>query len=25
MKSQKELDMVLPGQSIAKVKDGYMA
>jgi hypothetical protein len=25
MNSQKELDMVLPGQSIAKVKDGYMA
>jgi len=25
MKSQKELDMVLPGQSIAKVKDGFMA
>jgi len=25
MKNQKELDMVLPGQLIAKVKDGYMA
>ena len=25
MKDKKESDMVLPGQSIAKVKDGYMA
>jgi len=25
MKNQKGIDMVLPGQSIAKVKDGFMA
>jgi len=25
MKNQADLDIVLPGQSIAKVKDGYMA
>jgi len=25
MKDKKESDMVLPGQSIAKVKDGFMA
>jgi len=25
MKNQKGIDMVLPGESIAKVKDGFMA